>query len=137
MWRPFNPNVNSVVFAFNCSPVMDTMLVGSLMANKPCDYHASKLTGSFKGMVELSYQIDKRAIEWTSFINKMHRFEQEMILVIKDGLVYALVRDNNYYMDNLTKPVGKFVEVSEVEAGEDYTFCQETGKYYIIEVCRD
>lgn len=133
MWQSFKPEVHSVICAFNCSPFIESAIVAHMLADKPCDYQVARLKGMFRGNLENSFQIDKRAIDWSKFTNMMHRYEQDMILLVSNGLVYPLLREQNYYVDSMSKPWGRFVEVPEEHATDDYTLCLETGKFYVIE----
>lgn len=140
MWKPFDKKSHSVICAFNISPFLESALVSNIMADKPCTYQIARMQGVFKGLVENSFQIDKRALDWTKFLAMMHRFEQDMVLLVKEnGYVYPLLRESNYYHDNLSESCGKFKEVTEQGAKQngDYMYCYTSNKYYVLELDDD
>ena len=137
MWTAFDPEVFSVIFALNHdNPFVEASLVAGLIPeDKAGIFKAAKLHGVFEGKSEYSYQIDKRALDWDKFLDLMRKYDQKVVLVVRDFYVYALYQDKNYYQDNFTPPVGYLVEIPKEETfDEDYTYCPESDKYFVIEV---
>lgn len=135
MYKAFKPDNFSVVFALNLSSSMSDMIIASMMSDQPCNYQVARLVGKYEGVEEISYQVDKRAINWNLLLPILSTTKQDMVLHIdQKGDVRVGVPDNCYGIDNFSPVAGQFVEVSEQEATQsrDYTYCYLSDKYYVI-----
>lgn len=136
MWKPFKSDSFSIVFAFNMTPFIEEMLISGMVARATCSVQVAALTGSYEGSKENSYQLDARVVDWPVLREFLYGSNQKEILYIDvNGDVFVGAKEFNYQIDNMTKSIGKFVEVShEIAFGlGDYTQCKETGKYYVVQ----
>lgn len=134
MWKPFDIDNYSVVFALNTKKIIESLIITNLMCDKPCSYQVASLEGIYKGVPESSYQIDKRALDWIQFLKLMRDFGQEEVLLIQDRMVYVLESKHNFHHDIFSKPIGVLTETSKPlpHSDEDYTYCPLSDKWYGI-----
>lgn len=126
--KPFDPTLDSAVVAFNLTNATSEV---SLLRNLVSD-EIGFCIGSWMGEREFSYQVPY-GYSNDKLKNLLHRYGQEHIMIIRGGLAYIASASSNYYIDNLSEPAGKLVEVDYETVQGDYTYCLATNKYYVIE----
>jgi hypothetical protein len=136
MWKPFKTDSHSVAFAMNMGRLAEHGLLHKLITSSEPKYQISKMIGKFDNILEESYQVDKRILNWPMFVEIMFQSKQVVVFHIDENSnVYEGHANNNFEINNFTKTVGKLVEVSEEQANKEwaYTQCKLTQKYYILE----